>query len=38
MRKTKFVKYVAPEVEVIEIEVENGYQASAEGLGDEELL
>ena len=38
MKKMDFMKYEAPEVEVIEVEVEKGFAVSTEGLDGEENL
>ena len=38
MEKEKMYAYESPLVELIEIEVEKGFYASTENLGDEEIL
>jgi len=34
MNTNEFVKYVTPEVEIIEVEVEKGFAISGDGFGD----
>ena len=36
MKKMEFIKYEAPEVEIIEVEVEKGFAASPDDDGDVE--
>ena len=38
MEKEKMYAYESPQLELIEVEVEQGFYASAENLGDEEIL